>query len=222
MRGSPISRSSSGRSPLPQGSRVTVALTPRSLDLDNMDDRPSGLRCRRGRFPRVVGGGMFSYAAVTRAAAHNRIGGTSAKHTTPSSPITRSTEGYGPPGHNRTKRPVAHSSTGAAGPVFTRRPHPTSRALAGNLVQRCGCAHTLTDSYRSTRTHPVGDRGPPTAEARPTKSCADDRFPDGPTDSRALSLRGRRPWGCDCARNSPAPTRSLPPIESLVRRRSSW
>src|SRR5436190_22807826 len=31
MRGSPISRSSSGRSPLLQGSRVTVALTPRSL-----------------------------------------------------------------------------------------------------------------------------------------------------------------------------------------------
>jgi hypothetical protein len=31
MLGSPISRSSSGRSPLPQGSRVTVALTPRSL-----------------------------------------------------------------------------------------------------------------------------------------------------------------------------------------------
>ena len=31
MRGSPISRSSSGRSPLPQGSRLTVALIPRSL-----------------------------------------------------------------------------------------------------------------------------------------------------------------------------------------------
>jgi hypothetical protein len=31
MIGSPIRRSSSGRSPLPQGSRVTVALTPRSL-----------------------------------------------------------------------------------------------------------------------------------------------------------------------------------------------
>jgi hypothetical protein len=31
MRGSPISRSSSGRSTLPQASRVTVALTPRSL-----------------------------------------------------------------------------------------------------------------------------------------------------------------------------------------------
>ena len=31
MRGLPISRSSSGKSPLPQGSRVTVKLTPRSL-----------------------------------------------------------------------------------------------------------------------------------------------------------------------------------------------
>ena len=32
MRGSPISRSRSGRSPLPQGSRITVALTERSLE----------------------------------------------------------------------------------------------------------------------------------------------------------------------------------------------
>lgn len=42
-----------------------------------------------------------------------------------------------------------------------------SRALAGSLVKRRGCAHALTDSYRSTRTHPVGDRGRPTAEAQP-------------------------------------------------------
>src|SRR4029453_11234771 len=35
MRGSPISCSSSGRSPLPQGSRVTLALTPLSLVSDH-------------------------------------------------------------------------------------------------------------------------------------------------------------------------------------------
>ncbi len=52
MRGSPISRSSSGRSPLPQGSRVTVALKPRSLlatESTLSPRRRRSLGCRIGR-----------------------------------------------------------------------------------------------------------------------------------------------------------------------------
>jgi hypothetical protein len=58
MRGSPISRSSSGRSALPQGSRVTPGLTPRSVVSDH---RVRGLlQSKRGPAAGFIGYGVVS------------------------------------------------------------------------------------------------------------------------------------------------------------------
>jgi hypothetical protein len=58
MRGSPISRSSRGRSPLPQGSRITPALTPRSVVSDH---RVRGmLQSKRGPAAGIIGYGVIS------------------------------------------------------------------------------------------------------------------------------------------------------------------
>ena len=65
MRGSPISRSSSGRSPLPQGSMITVALTPDTLielvgapigEVPNVGARRPGAGSAAPRFGRLEGG----------------------------------------------------------------------------------------------------------------------------------------------------------------------